>query len=991
MLKRSSFIVCSVVLISQAAPAREGPGALCGTHGERAAEEAYLHKRSESRRGISPAVRLKALAARAASGNIDVGDIAVIDDSDGVVAQPNAFDLRGKTVAFLPSNGAATRYRVAISAESYDAAAATAGAKLASLGDDDAAQTYLAFEFPYYGARYRTLWVNSDGNLTFGTGDGNSTDRTLGRLTGGPPRIAPLLTDLDPSQARGTNGVRVLHEPGRTVVSWSGVPVYSDTGGGVSQTFQVRLYPDGRIEMTYTSVNISEAVTGIGPGRLQGGLAIVPLASGPGDEFAGAVADRFSNSPSIDIATVAQKFYATHEDAYDYLVIYNSVGVMASPTAVAYEVTVRSQRAGIGDVAVDRGGDYGSPRRLQSVLNMGPLYQYPDDVNAVLPSRRPAGDTTLTVLAHETGHLFLAFASVRDPGNPTSLPMLGRSLVHWSFNFNSEASYLEGTRIQDQGPGVSPRFKTVATVQQYSPLDQYLMGFRSKDEVPPTFLVSGSPYSNSTFPQAGIQFDGTRRDITVDDLIAVEGRRTPDSTVAQRRFRFAFILISPSGSAPPASQVAKVESIRAAYESFYQAGTSDRAAAETGLRRAVQLSASPAAGLLVNGTGEAILALQQAASSPLTFELTVTGGTVRTPATVTIPAGADKAAFQLQGLAEGVSSLTAKPSDGSYETGFARIQVRAAGAALTLKLVGGSSAAAGPLQVRVTDVNEVPYAGVRVAANVSAGTLDRAVAVTGSDGLANFRWSAASGVATLRAAIEGAPETEIAVALIGRPVIGPDGIVNGASFGSGITPGSFATIFGAGLAGGVRASLLPPLPFGTQGVQVWINGMAAQLSYVSDSQINLVVPWGLSGSSAKVEIDNPAGHFDGFSAPILAVSPGVFFGGNNLGAVLVSGTGLTTDVRPAKVGETLEIYATGLGAVTGSTAYPGLQETVILPRVLIGNVAADGVVSVLSPQFPGLYQVNARVAAGTPAGDQTLTVVMGGVRSNPVRVRIGGS
>jgi putrescine transport system permease protein len=33
----------------------------------------------------------------------------------------------------------------------------------------------------------------------------------------------------------------------------------------------------------------------------------------------------------------------------------------------------------------------------------------------------------LTVLGHEAGHLFLAFASVRDPRNPNARPMLGRA------------------------------------------------------------------------------------------------------------------------------------------------------------------------------------------------------------------------------------------------------------------------------------------------------------------------------------------------------------------------------------------------------------------------------------------------------------------------------------------------------------------------------------------------------------------------------------
>lgn len=71
------------------------------------------------------------------------------------------------------------------------------------------------------------------------------------------------------------------------------------------------------------------------------------------------------------------------------------------------------------------------------------------------------------------------------------------------------------------------RFRTVATVQGYSILDQYLMGFRTPDEVPPTFLVRNSPMSAASFPQVNVSFSGSRQDITVDDLIAAEGKHVP--------------------------------------------------------------------------------------------------------------------------------------------------------------------------------------------------------------------------------------------------------------------------------------------------------------------------------------------------------------------------------------------------------------------------------------------------------------------------------
>ena len=44
----------------------------------------------------------------------------------------------------------------------------------------------------------------------------------------------------------------------------------------------------------------------------------------------------------IDIVTVAQRFYQSHEDAYDYLVIYNTLGVAAAGEGtIAFEEILR--------------------------------------------------------------------------------------------------------------------------------------------------------------------------------------------------------------------------------------------------------------------------------------------------------------------------------------------------------------------------------------------------------------------------------------------------------------------------------------------------------------------------------------------------------------------------------------------------------------------------------------------------------------------------
>jgi uncharacterized protein (TIGR03437 family) len=963
MNTRSTFALALLsIFISQTFAAGPVPG--CGTHNQRTAEELYLHRQAQKARGGDRTQRMKALSAAAVTTNRDYGHVAVIDGGDGVIAKRNQFNLNRRTVQFTPSAADAARYRVQVGDNTYDSALPNAGAKV-ELDDDDSRPYPLPFSFPFYGARYRSVYLNSDGNLTFGGGF-TLTERSLGMHVGGRPRISPLFTDLDPTVARGNGGVYVTSDSTRFVVTWRSVPLYSDFGYGTPQTFQLRLHADGRIEFAYSDVSVfNEAVVGIAPGASKGTLALVSFVANPSGEYSGAVADRFSGIDNIDMASAAQKFYATHDDAYDYLVFFNSAGVAAGDSAVAYEVTVRNQRSGYGDGPMEAGADFGSKRRLQAVMNMGPLYQYPEDPQDRVPSRGSTGDTVLSVLAHEAGHLFLAFASVRDPEDPYERPMLGRAFAHWAFTFNSEASVLEGNRIADSGESASPRFRTTETVEGFSALDQYLMGLRAPEEVPPTFFVTQASIGASRAPQVGMTFNGRRQNVLVDDIIAAEGRRTPDHTVAQRRFRFAFVLVVEPGTTPPQEQVAKVEAFRAAFESYFAKATANRASADTTLNRGVQVSAFPAAGIVANSTGTITITLDQPAVARTTFLLSTTRGAADVPASVVIVEGADRVSFPVRGIREGVEELLITPSDTSYETVQARIQVARSTSDLKLELVSYGEGV--PVVVRVTDINRLPYSGVSITARVNGGTLSDPVAVSDVNGEVRFAWSNPQALGTFEANIGGSTVQPVALRLTGRPSTAANAIVNAASYVPGLTPGGLVSIFGSGLSGGQSAQANLPLPYGLANVQVLINGLAARLLYVSDGQINILVPSDLAGDRASVEVENPFGRSAPVVVPVSAASPGVF-------AIVVSGTGQTTATRAIRAGDYLEIYATAIGRDS--------------PTVMIGNTSASVVYAGPHAIFPGLFQINARVPAGLARGDQSLAVVSEGIRSNTTPVRV---
>ncbi len=674
--------------------------ALCGTSPETSKEQTFLHRQALKARRLSLVKAGLTAAPELVNAARDIGNIVVMDDTGGVVSRRNDFNLDRKTVAFNPVADGAARYRFQVSGDSYDAALADAGTPLTGLDDDDTRAIPLPFSFPYFGHSYDQVYVNSDGNLTFGNGDFTSDERSLGRMVAGPPRIAVLYGDLDPSLTSGS--VRVTADSGRVVVSWVSVPEYSDTGIGPHETFQVSLFPGGRIEFAYGGVNTSGAVVGISPGKLQGSSTVLSFSDGSPEEFSSTVAERFGGSNEVDIETVAQRFYANHDDAYDYLAIYNNLGISSLPGAIAFEQSVRRTGTGYGKKPIDQSAETGSSGRLQGIMNMGYLAQYPRDINGLVPGRTGVGDTPISVLAHEAGHLFLAYVSVPESGNAKSAPMLGYQGAHWNFLFNSEASLLEGNRILDNGPGAKPRFLTTATVEGYSPLDQYLMGFRMPEEVPPTFYVANSsPALSGRQPQKGVTFDGDRRDVNVSDLIQVAGRRTPDASVAQRHFRFAFIVITRNGVELSADELDQVDTYRMRFETFYRQATSQRAYADTSLRRSLQLSLFPAAGVVLGATTTAVISIQSPATNPLMIHLDAPGGMVKVPDAVTIAPGETSVRFPIGGLRAGVEELTAQPGDGAFDTAYARVQVSPAG---SLRIVGEGTG------VALTDDNGLRYA-----------------------------------------------------------------------------------------------------------------------------------------------------------------------------------------------------------------------------------------------------------------------------------------
>jgi hypothetical protein len=525
----------------------------------------WTHRAAEQRRGRGPTQPLLAPAPDRA----DVGEIAVLQDEGDLVLPPNQYDLKNAGLRFT-RNGSGG-YDV----QRIDGAfRATLGTRL-MLSDDDSVQVNVPFAFPFYSGSQTLAFVNSDGNITFEEEDRSSTERNVARLLTGPPRVSPFLADLDPS----TGGRVFAHAAGdQYTVTWCGVRGFESQR---TTTVQATLLPDGVIEMKFgDTINLFDAIVGLSPGRTGDFTPVNLTDAGPTSGGGGAVGERFSETGQLDTVALTQKFYRSHPDNYDQVVIWTDSRLIRD--AFAYETTVANEIRGIGLDVFNLSRDFGSAGRLRSIAVMDFLGKYPDD-----PAQKFLGEnSTLSVLGQEVGHRWLAFLEFRDHNGQRSDRLLGRGQAHWSFFFDSDASVMEGNDIEDLGGGA---FRTVGAVQRYSRLDQYAMGLIPGSAVPRFFYVE-NPVNPSPFkasddgPQVGVTFNGTRRDVLIQDVTAIHGPRSPSAAESSKLHRQAFIYVVRSGRTLEGGQVDKLDRIRRDWEVFFQQATEGRMRADTRLR-----------------------------------------------------------------------------------------------------------------------------------------------------------------------------------------------------------------------------------------------------------------------------------------------------------------------------------------------------------------------------------------------------------------------
>jgi uncharacterized protein (TIGR03437 family) len=309
------------------------------------------------------------------------------------------------------------------------------------------------------------------------------------------------------------------------------------------------------------------------------------------------------------------------------------------------------------------------------------------------------------------------------------------------------------------------------------------------------------------------------------------------------------------------------------------------------------------------------------------------------------------------------------------------------------------SSAGAPIGVAVT--YSTTSGGAWLGSGTLTGTTPYSLGVSPNNSPTLLPAGTYKGTITITPTTPGYAPVTVAVTLVlsatvpARPVIGANGVVNGASFqaGAGIASNSYLTIQGTNLASTTdtwnNSIVGGHLPTVLDGVTVNIEGFPAYISYISPTQINVLVPQtpvgafpvsvsnnGAAGSSSAIQASQYAPAFFTLGTQAIATRQDYSYAVKN-GTI----AGLTT--VPAKPGDVLILWGTGFGVTTPATL-PGVvtpsdktYSTSTPVTVTINNVPATVYGAALAPGYAGLYQVAIQVPTSLANGDWPIVATMG--------------
>jgi hypothetical protein len=189
----------------------------------------------------------------------------------------------------------------------------------------------------------------------------------------------------------------------------------------------------------------------------------------------------------------------------------------------------------------------------------------------------------MSQIGHEMGHRWAAFVSAKVDGEtmplgPTHWARGLQASVPFPYVRPTEASIMGGGVWQDNFDGTYTQLDDDYYVPAtgYSYLDLYLMGLISPAEVPDFFILRNLVPAGKD-ANGHLIFKADRTKVTIQDVIAAEGERSPGVDKSQRQFNTGMVIVVQHGAKPSRELIERTNGIRKQWIDYFSITTGRRA------------------------------------------------------------------------------------------------------------------------------------------------------------------------------------------------------------------------------------------------------------------------------------------------------------------------------------------------------------------------------------------------------------------------------
>jgi len=199
-----------------------------------------------------------------------------------------------------------------------------------------------------------------------------------------------------------------------------------------------------------------------------------------------------------------------------------------------------------------------------------------------------------------------------------------------------------------------------------------------------------------------------------------------------------------------------------------------------------------------------------------------------------------------------------------------------------------------------------------------------------------------------------------------------------------LCPGLLASIYGTGFGSGSLSSVI-----------VLVGGQKGFVVSVAPTQVNVELPFNAPIGATTVVVTTGGGTSAPFNVTLSSLAPSLVLApsSTSVGLFLTPQSTIVSSTNLAKAGDTLSLYATGLGptnpAAPASGEATSTLPTATLPTLTVGGVAATVLYAAIPSGYAGLYQVNFTVPKNVQ-GDVPVVLSIGGQTSNSVTLQLFG-